>query len=130
MDDFLLLASGQDATRRLRDAVDHLLSVLGLRCHPRKGQWELCQHLGLEIDTKLGLFRVSTARGAKIRRAAATLEVLATQRRRAIPAKQLAAFTGLAQSVYLAVPAARFFLRALHNTLSNKVTWQSSVRLD
>ena len=133
MDDFLIMSEDREAALRRREAVRDLLSRLGLRRHPDKGIWEptrCLEHLGLEIDTHDGVFRVSEARQAKLRRAAKELEVLSCQRRRQVPARKVAGFVGLAQSVYLAVPAARYFLRALHDALSTKSSWNDKVKID
>lgn len=132
MDDFLLFSESREAALRRREAVGRLLELLGLRRHPSKGVWEpshVLEHLGLIVDTKAGKFLVSEARMAKIRRSARELEVLLRARRRRVPARRLAAFTGMAQSVYLAVPAARFFLRALHTDLGTRMGWSGTVTL-
>jgi hypothetical protein len=39
-----------------------------------------------------------------------------------VPRRQLAAFAGLAQSLYLALPPARLFLRSIHDTISSADT--------
>lgn len=49
--------------------------------------------------------------------------------RRLISVRHLASFVGLAQSVFLAVPTARLYLRSLHDVISTKWTWNSRVRL-
>ena len=134
MDDFLCFCRERTESLQLREAIDLLLRLLGLSRHPSKGEWDPVQnleHLGLEIDSKAGVFRVSAKRQTKIRRSAADLGVLAAKQRRRVPARRLAGFIGLAQSVYLAVPAARFFLRSLHNVLPHgKASWAGRVLLD
>jgi len=42
-----------------------------------------------------------------------------------VPPRRLAAFAGLAQSSYLAVPLGRFMLRALHDDLATRRGWRS-----
>ena len=54
---------------------------------------------------------------------------LSAANRRLVPARFLASFVGLAQSMYLAVPSARLYLRALHDVISSRWTWESRVRL-
>ena len=41
----------------------------------------------------------------------------------------LAAFTGLAQSLQLAIPPCRLYLRSLYDTMSSKKNWESDVKL-
>lgn len=66
---------------------------------------------------------------SKIKGMAKTLIYESHLKARLVPAKRLASFVGLAQSVYLAVAPARFYLRELHNVISTKVSWGSRVRL-
>ena len=56
---------------------------------------------------------------------ARSLICLATRERRLVPPRRLAAFAGLAQSSYLAVPLGRFMLRALHDDLATRRGWRS-----
>jgi len=51
------------------------------------------------------------------------------RRKRFIPVRRLAKFTGLAQSVYLAVAPARFYLRELHDIMSSRTGWGSLVKI-
>ena len=84
---------------------------------------------------------VTPKRLEKIKQMAQGLIRMATTRARVIPSRQIASFTGLAQSCYLAIPPARFFLRALHDCVGAhavdcdgqpilfKHKWNASVRL-
>eukprot|EP00854_Cymbomonas_tetramitiformis_P022341 gene22341-biopygen23069 len=83
----------------------------------------LVEHLGLEVDLKAGQFRLTPARPQKIHLQSKALLSEASRQRRWLPARKLAAFTGLCQSVYLAVPPARLYLRELHFVLSTKRRW-------
>ena len=127
-----------------RHRVATLLHRLGIRRHPEKGHWEPSQvidHLGLQVDSLRGLFLVTPPRVEKIRAQAAALLAQATSRARVVPTRSVASFTGLCQSVYLAVAPARFFLRALHSAIGSdgvlgdgtpllfRHKWNSSVRL-
>ncbi|KAK3268306.1 hypothetical protein CYMTET_23178 [Cymbomonas tetramitiformis] len=97
-----------------------------------KGQWEpthLVEHLGLEVDLKAGQFRVTPARLQKIHLQSKALLSEASRQRRWLPARKLAAFTGLCQSVYLAVPPERLYLRELHFVLSTRRGWGAKVKL-
>ena len=72
-------------------------------------------HLGLRIDTVKGLFMVTPTRLKKIKDLAKTVIYDSVKKSRLVPTKLLASFVGLAQSAYLAVAPARFYLRELHN---------------
>ncbi|KAK3248780.1 hypothetical protein CYMTET_41757 [Cymbomonas tetramitiformis] len=103
-----------------------VLHRLGLRRNEKKGQWDpvqVVEHLGLEVDLRLGQFRVTERRVHKIHVKAKEILCDAARNRRWIPARRLAAFTGLCQSVYLAVPAARLYLRELYFVLAEKSSW-------
>ena len=65
----------------------------------------------------------------KIRKMAMGVKAQALRSRRLLPARLLAQFTGLCQSVYLACPSARLYLRALHDCLKTRRSWGSNVRL-
>ena len=64
-----------------------------------------------------------------MKRLAAAMGAKAKRERRWVPAKDVAALAGLAQSAYLAIPPARFYLRELHNCLATKTSWAGRVRL-
>ncbi|KAK3267985.1 hypothetical protein CYMTET_23486 [Cymbomonas tetramitiformis] len=110
MDDFLLLLSSRIEALRARELTSRVLVRLGLSRNEKKGQWEptqLVEHLGLEVDLKAGQFRVTPARLQKIHLQSKALLSEASRQRRWLPARKLAAFTGLCDSVYLAVPPLR-----------------------
>ena len=65
----------------------------------------------------------------KIKRLARALKARALSNRRLLPARAVAQFTGLCQSVYLAVSSARLYLRALHDAMATKLRWNSNIRL-
>ncbi|KAK3245094.1 hypothetical protein CYMTET_45319 [Cymbomonas tetramitiformis] len=87
------------------------------------------EHLGLEVDFKEGVFRVTHARLKKITSKATDLLCEASRERRWVPARKLAAFNRLCQSVYLAVPVARLHLRELFFVLAKKRSWGAKVKL-
>lgn len=132
LDDFLLCwATQAEAEQGVRE-VQALLQRLGLSWHPTKSNWTPTQrlvHLGLELDTYEGVFRLTGTRRNKVRAAAGALKVEAKGRARTVPAKQLARFLGLAVSCQLAVPASRLYLRSLYDALEQKSHWGSRVRL-
>ncbi|KAK3278548.1 hypothetical protein CYMTET_13527 [Cymbomonas tetramitiformis] len=132
MDDFLVLVDSQREGFLRREKVQLVLHRLGLRRNEKKGQWEptqVVEHLGLEVDLKLGQFRVTERRVHKIHTRAKEILCDATRNRRWIPARRLASFTGLCQSVYLAVPAARLYLRELYFVLAEKRSWGAKVTI-
>ena len=90
---------------------------------------QLLTHLGLEIDTVTGCFKLGDTRRQKIARLSRELGVLASPQARWVPAKKLAQFIGTAQSAMLAVPPARFYLRALHDVLAQRDGWNGQTRL-
>ena len=108
------------------------LDALGLQRHSTKGMWEPGQvttHLGLEVDTKVGSFRLTETRRKKLRRLATGLGCAAAKEHRWVKVKDLASFVGLAQSAYLAIPPARFYLRELHDVIATKSSWAGRVKL-
>ena len=132
MDDFLVLAKTKEEAFRARERVQWVLDNLGLRRNPTKGVWEpgqVVEHLGLEVDTAEGQFRVTEKRMAKIQGMARQIRYTALHSNRLIPVRALASLVGIAQSVYLAIPPARFYLRELHNVISSRASWGSRVRL-
>ncbi|KAK3271749.1 hypothetical protein CYMTET_19922 [Cymbomonas tetramitiformis] len=132
MDDFLVLVDSQREGFLRREKVQLVLHRLGLRRNEKKGQWEptqVVEHLGLEVDLKLGQFRVTERRVHKIHTKAKEILCDAARNRRWIPARRLASFTGLCQSVYLAVPAARLYLRELYFVLAEKRIWGAKVKI-
>lgn len=138
MDDFLVLCETEQAALEAREYVDAVLGVLGLRRNASKGVWQPAQvvkHLGLGVDTKRGIFFVTPERLEKLRSAGRRLlcRAASCQGRGLVPVRQLAAFTGLAQSLYLALPAARLFLRRLHEAVAagaaRRGGWGSATRL-
>ncbi|KAK3246227.1 hypothetical protein CYMTET_44229 [Cymbomonas tetramitiformis] len=130
MDDFLLLLSSRIEALRARELTCRVLVRLGLSRNEKKGQWEptqLVEYIGLEVDLKAGQFRVTPARMQKIHLQSKALLSEASRQRRWLPARKLAAFTGLCQSVYLAVPPARLYLRELHFVLSTRRGWGTKI---
>lgn len=132
LDDFMGLFSSHRAAVEGGIRVKTLLASLGIRVHPTKCHWEPTQrlvHLGLEVDTLAGVFRVTASRQRRLQDFATYLIVAAKAGRRLVRARDLAKFCGLAQSCHLALPMARLFLRALYDALETKRDWRDSVRL-
>ena len=117
-------------------ARDHSLQVfheLGLMRHETKCElvpkMGLDAYLGFRIDTRRGLFLLTPKRVAKLKKSAHTVLRLQASGARRVPARTLAAFQGLAQSSYLALPRARCWLRSSYDDLSQMRSWRDSVRL-
>ncbi|KAK3272990.1 hypothetical protein CYMTET_18741, partial [Cymbomonas tetramitiformis] len=109
-----------------RERVRRVLARVGLSRNEKKGQWEpgqLIEHPGLEVDLREGLFRVTETRVNKIHAQARSIICDASREKRWLSARRLAAFNGLCQSVYIAVPAARMYLRELYFELTTKRSW-------
>eukprot|EP00854_Cymbomonas_tetramitiformis_P009989 gene9989-biopygen10209 len=122
----------EEEAYELRQRVEHVLNRLGLKRNEKKGQWvpvQVVEHLGLEVDFKEGVFRVTQAQFEKIASKATDLLCETSQERRWVPVRKLAAFNRLCQSVYLAVPAARLYLRELYFVLTKKRSWGAKVKL-
>jgi hypothetical protein len=132
MDYFLFMANSREAALILRDRVEALLHRLGLQRNPNKGLWEPTQvgdHLGLTIDLLSSDFRVPVDKLQALSKQASTLLGRAATTTRWLPARQLAAFAGKAQFLYLAIAPARFFLRKLHSIMSTRQGWGGRVQM-
>lgn len=119
---------------RLRDEVlVRLWDRLGLCMHPTKGIQEPTQcltHLGLAVDTSYsGRFYAPADKLVRLVSLARDMLCAATRRHRAVPAKRLAALAGMLRFRYLAIPAARFYLRELHSVLATRSIWSGTVKL-
>ena len=132
MDDFLFLADSAEDALLLRQRVQTLLDSFGLQRNPTKGVWTPTQvgdHLGLRVDLQLGEFHAPSAKLRQLAQHASSLLGRAASNARWLPTRQLAAFAGKAQFLYLAIAPARFFLRELHNVLATRSGWGGRVRL-
>ena len=132
VDDFAVFASSCQAAVSLRERVFSTLKNLGMSIHPSKGFHDPVQsgeHLGLVIDLQHGEFRAPQAKLLAIAGLSKALLYKATSSKRWLPAKTLARLAGMAQFLYLAIPAARFYLRELHNIVATKTAWSASVKM-
>ena len=104
-----------------------VFNVLGFEFKERKCEWEptqLKRHLGVLIDTHRCLFLIPSEKEQKIKETAVSL--LSGPR---VAARTLACFCGLAISLHLAFPPARFFLQSLYDVLRTKRNWRDQLRL-
>ena len=133
VDDFLCIARTRGEAWACKARVEQVLRMLGIRRHPTKGWWDeptqRLEHLGLDVDTEAGLFRVPPSKLAKLMGQARDVIGLAAREARLVPVRLLAGFVGYAQSVYLACPSARFYLRELHDVMGTRTSWDARVRL-
>jgi len=133
MDDFLGLSDSRESALRARAYAESVLGALGLSRNPDKGVWDPIQrieHLGVGIDTAAGLFYVPLEKLARITRMANGLLSRGARCARRVPVRDLAAFCGLTQSLYLAIPPARFLNRSLHDVVGTRRHWRSLVVLN
>ena len=132
VDDFLAVCRSRGEAYAARKRAEQVMQRLGITRHPDKGFWEPTQrleHLGLDVDTESGLFKVPPVKLQKLMGQARDIIGLMSRERRLVPARLLAGFIGYAQSVQLACPVARFYLRSLHDALATRKGWDSRVRL-
>ncbi|XRB22085.1 hypothetical protein RI054_29g119350 [Pseudoscourfieldia marina] len=87
------------------------------------------KHLGLIVDTKLGIFQVDEGKADKLRRLARDLLCEAQRSQRKVRKRELAAFAGLGQFVHLALRPARFHLREIYDVIGTLQGWNGRVSL-
>eukprot|EP00873_Tetraselmis_striata_P018030 jgi/Tetstr1/438294/TSEL_026861.t1 len=125
VDDFLLFASSEPEALELR-----LAGQPGPAAQPAKGLWEPVQygqHLGVDIDTATGYFYAPVDKLQRLARQAKPLLQRAAHDARWLPVRELQSLAGRAQCLFLAIPAARFYLRELHDVVGSK--WGGRVRM-
>eukprot|EP00873_Tetraselmis_striata_P027947 jgi/Tetstr1/448211/TSEL_035499.t1 len=114
----------------LRQRVADLLDTMGLLRNPAKGLWEPVQygqHLGVDIDTATGYFYAPVDKLQRLARQAKQLLQRAARDARWLPVRELQPLAWRAQYLFLAIPAARFYLRELHDVVGSK--WGGRVRM-
>lgn len=123
IDDFLCAPTDgrRPATKRdCRKAgavLDVLLDKLGIRRHESKGCWDgatRLEHLGFLLDTEQMRVFVTDAKVAKMRQLSQQLLLSVQRNRRLVSAAKLRHFCGVAVSLTLALPLARFYTRSLY----------------
>eukprot|EP00873_Tetraselmis_striata_P017506 jgi/Tetstr1/437770/TSEL_026424.t1 len=130
VDDFLLFVSSEPEALELRQRVADLPDIMGLLRSPAKGLWEPVQygqHLGVGIDTATGYFYAPADKLQRLARQAKQLLQHVARDARWLPVRELQSLAGRAQYLFLAIPAARFYLRALHDVVGPK--WGGRVRM-
>ena len=127
LDDFAFFVRGtQLEACSARDWCFEVFDRLGLARAPHKGQPEpshrLEDHLGFIIDSMKGEFGVTVRRQRKLRKGALDLLHGAAGNARRVRVSELASFSGLAQSTYLALPLVRCWLRALYDNQGQRIS--------
>jgi hypothetical protein len=127
IDDFLcaptegrLPATGRDC-RRAGKRLDVLFRELGLTRHPDKECWEgaqVLEHLGVLLDTRQMRVFVSDRKIQRMRKMARDILLCAQRNRRLVSLGILRRFCGVAVSLTLALPMARFYTSSLYWDMS------------
>ena len=132
LDDSLFMSQSRESLLEMRKYIDNLLCSLGLTRKPSKGVWEPTmelKHLGVQVDTKRGLFLVPMEKQRTITGAARSLLTYAKSHRRWVSVKKLAKLCGTVLAVSIAMPLARTVTRSLYDAISLKKNWASDVQL-
>jgi len=110
-----------------------LFADLGLAVAPDKGSFEpthfLPEHLGYAVDTQRGLFLLTKRRETSLVHGAHYLLQQMAAQHGWVGSRVLASFAGLAEASGLALPLARFMLRALYDDLKRRRGWGGAVLL-
>ena len=126
LDDLLLFVRSQEEVSLFR----RQLEKLGFIAHPDKSSWEMSRrvkYLGIVIDLDANRFILPRDKIVRLKAQASAI-IQSGARNQRVSARELASFAGLANFCQLAIPAARFFLRAIYDGLG---AWQGdrSIRL-
>jgi hypothetical protein len=127
IDDFLCApssgsrpATGRDC-RKARNRLTVLFRALGIARHPDKGCWtgtQKIEHLGVLLDTRAMRVYATDRKVARMRALAKELLLSAQRNRRLVSLAKLRHFCGVAVSLSLALPLARFYTRSLYWDMS------------
>lgn len=103
--------------------ISEVIERLGLEHHEGKGTWvegsQRLEHLGVIWDTVRMEFKAAMLKVEKIRRMARSLLHEVRLEKRWVSRKLLASFSGVALSMMLPIPLARFYTRSLHDALAD-----------
>ncbi len=130
LDDFLFIFSSHAKAQEGSAWLHALMYWLGFTPHPTKSIWEPSQHvehLGLLVDFKSEQFGVPVAKVARARNMAKQLRIKASANKRLVSKKELASFSGFAQSLSLAVRPAQLFLRSIYSDSAQVKSWSGNV---
>jgi hypothetical protein len=132
LDDLLFMCQNKRLAARQARYVRALLAVLGVKVSDTKSVWkptQVLQHLGLEVDTKAGVFRVTAQRLGVVKDRIKLVLSVAARNARYVSARLVAKVAGSIQALALAKPDCRFYLRAVHDSLKTKAHWGAKVQL-
>lgn len=128
IDDFLVApaigrASTGDDCLRASGHIGLLMRKLGLARHETKGVWGegacVVDHLGFRWDSLRLLFTVTAAKQERVRAHSRDLLREMARGRGWVSRDSLRSFAGVATSLYLALPLALFYTRAIHHVISD-----------
>eukprot|EP00873_Tetraselmis_striata_P001731 jgi/Tetstr1/421995/TSEL_001239.t1 len=130
-DDYMFSFDLQDGFYALGIAeADRDYFTVDVRAEPHKGLLgarQFGRHLGVDIDSASGMFYASADKLNRLSRQATQLIGRATRNARWLPKRELQSLAGQAQYLFLAIPAARFFLRELHSVVGDR--WGGRFRM-
>ena len=132
LDDFLFLGHNHVAACKLGKKARRLFKELGLSIKESKSNWvpnTRFVHLGLIVDTVKMQMEVPDDKLVRIKQMAKMLLSAACGGARKVLKRQVAVFAGLCNSVGLALPPVRFFLRSLFDSMKKVVAYDQKVRL-
>ena len=132
LDDFLMTQHSHKAAVASSAFCRSEMQALGLQPHDKKTDWapkQRREHLGFEIDFVDGVFRIPAAKGVRVRAIAKDCICRAKRSARWVSCATIQQFCGLAVSLQLAVPPARFYLQELYSCLAFESTWPGHVKL-
>ncbi|KAK3269450.1 hypothetical protein CYMTET_22111 [Cymbomonas tetramitiformis] len=111
MEDFLVLTANTVEALRIHELASRVSDRLGIGRIEKKGLREptqLTEHLGMEVNLAAGQFCVTLRRTTLVPKRFSTKHLSKDAR---LPERRLAGYTCLCQSLYLAVPPVRLYLR-------------------
>lgn len=123
LDDFLIAPSpygvvaGRAHCVEAKRCIERLLSCLGLKRHPTKGEWKgstTVEHLGVRVDTEAMRFYVTPHKVKKVQSLARKMLKEVRLGRRWVTRKAISHLCGVCVSLMLAMPWARFYTRSLY----------------
>ena len=128
LDDFLMVVRDAQQAQEVKE----LFGRLGLTTHPTKCCWvptSRMDYLGLVIDVQKGRVEAPADKVARIAGMATALLREARRGKHRVRTRAMMTFAGTANAIALALPAARFFLRPVHDAIRGAPHLYGQVRL-
>lgn len=129
LDDLLVLLSMNAFTKRRVNLLLEILNCFGLTINRKKSflvPAHRFQHLGLVVDLRQRLFAAPRAKVVQVRDMSMQLAKFAAQHRRMVNKKVLSKMVGTAIALSPAIPAGRFHLLPLYDSLNANFSWHPS----